>query len=323
MLLKKVASLCASPLHTSVKTSKDTAQGTKSVDSTNPINPPKDTTIPLTSHTANPIDSPSFYDDFFALLKEFRQDDSEILAQNPITQEPLIIVGLGNPTPKYANNRHNVGFMIVDKIAQILGLEWENATKFQAQIATLKHPFMTNTNIHLLKPQSFMNLSGEPLKNALRFYKIKDFIILHDELDIDFGSIRYKVGGSSGGHNGLKSIDNEVHSKYMRVRFGIGREKEAAISSSTQSLSTQLHNKPHAQSTQIDKSLKNHQVISYVLGDFSEGQQKRLDDLVLHSALSVLYFIITRDFTKTQNLFTLNATKGNNTKQVKNERNKE
>lgn len=318
MLLKKVASLCSSPLHTSVKTSKDTAQGIKSINSTNPINPPKDTTIPLTN-TASPIDFPSFYNDFFALLKESRQDNSEHLTQN--LQNPLIIVGLGNPTPKYANNRHNVGFMIVDKIAQILGLEWESATKFQAQIATLKHPFMTNTNIHLLKPQSFMNLSGEPLKNALRFYKIKDFIVLHDELDIDFGSIRYKVGGSSGGHNGLKSIDNEVHSKYMRVRFGIGREKEAAISSSTQSLSTQSHKKPHAQSTQIDKSLKNHQVISYVLGDFSEEQEKRLDDLVLHSALSVLYFIITRDFTKTQNLFTLNATKGN-TKQVKNKCNK-
>lgn len=306
MLLKKVASLCSSPLHTSVKTSKDTAQITKSVDSTNAINPPKNATIPLIN-TANPIDSPSFYNDFFALLKESRQDDSEHLTQN--LQNPLIIVGLGNPTPKYANNRHNVGFMIVDKIAQILGLEWESATKFQAQIATLKHPFMTNTNIHLLKPQSFMNLSGEPLKNALRFYKIKDFIVLHDELDIDFGSIRYKVGGSSGGHNGLKSIDNEVHSKYMRVRFGIGREKEVAIISSKQSLSTQSRDKPHAQSTQIDKSLKNHQVISYVLGDFSEEQQKRLDDLVLHSALSVLYFIITRDFTKTQNLFTLNATK--------------
>ncbi|RDU51405.1 aminoacyl-tRNA hydrolase [Helicobacter sp. MIT 01-3238] len=307
MLLKKVASLCSSPLKTSVKTPKDTAQGTKSVDSTSHINSPKDATIPLASCTANPIDSPSFYSDFFALLKESRQDDSEHLTQN--LQNPLIIVGLGNPTPKYANNRHNVGFMIVDKIAQILRLEWESATKFQAQIATLKHPFMTSTNIHLLKPQSFMNLSGEPLKNALRFYKIKDFIILHDELDIDFGSIRYKVGGSSGGHNGLKSIDNEVHSKYMRVRFGIGREKEAVISSSTQSLSTQSRDKPHAQSTQIDKSLKNHQVISYVLGDFSEEQQKRLDDLVLHSALSVLYFIITRDFTKTQNLFTLNATK--------------
>ena len=306
MLLKKVASLCSSPLHTSAKTSKDTAQITKSVDSTNAINPPKDATIPLTN-TASPIDSPSFYNDFFALLKESRQDNSEHLTQN--LQNPLIIVGLGNPTPKYANNRHNVGFMIVDKIAQILGLEWENATKFQAQIATLKHPFMTNTNVHLLKPQSFMNLSGEPLKNALRFYKIKDFIVLHDELDIDFGSIRYKVGGSSGGHNGLKSIDNQVHSKYMRVRFGMGREKEAAIISSEQSLSTQSSDKPHAQSTQIDKSLKNHQVISYVLGDFSEEQQKRLDDLVLHSALSVLYFIITRDFTKTQNLFTLNATK--------------
>lgn len=308
MLLKKVASLCSSPLQTNTsKTSKDTAQGTKSIDSTNPINPPKNATIPLASHTTNPIDSPSFHNDFFALLKKFRQDDSEHIAQN--LQNPLIIVGLGNPTPKYANNRHNVGFMIVDKIAQILELEWESATKFQAQIATLKHPFMTNTNIHLLKPQSFMNLSGEPLKNALRFYKIQDFIVLHDELDIDFGSIRYKVGGSSGGHNGLKSIDNEVHSKYMRVRFGIGREKEVAIKSSEQSQATQSREKPHTQSTQIEKSLKNHQVISYVLGDFSEEQQKRLDDLVLHSALSVLYFIITHDFAKTQNLFTLNATK--------------
>lgn len=310
MLLKKVALLCSSPLQTNTsKTSKDSTHSAKSIDSTNPI---KDTqkqhcVKSPTKSASNPIDSPNFQSDFFALLKESSQDDSEHIAQN--LQNPLIIAGLGNPTPKYANNRHNVGFMIVDKIAHILGLEWESATKFQAQIATLKHPLMTNANIHLLKPQSFMNLSGEPLKNALRFYKIKDFIILHDELDIDFGSIRYKVGGSSGGHNGLKSIDNEVHSKYMRLRFGIGREKEVAIISSTQSHATQCSDKPHAQSTQIDKSLKNHQVISYVLGDFSEEQQKRLDDLVLHSALSVLYFIITRDFAKTQNLFTLNATK--------------
>lgn len=297
VLLKKVASLCSSPLqNTPPKTSKNTAQST---------------TTPPTSPATNHIDSTSFCSDFFAMLREFCQDDSN-LVKNPLIQSPLIIAGLGNPTPKYANNRHNVGFMIVDKIAQILGLEWENATKFQAQIATLKHPLATN--IHLLKPQSYMNLSGEPLKNALRFYKIKDFIVLHDELDIDFGSIRYKVGGSSGGHNGLKSIDSEVHSKYMRVRFGIGREKDEGIKSSTQSLSTHSlsthpHDKPHSQSIQIDKSLKNHQVISYVLGDFSNEQQKRLGDLVLHSALSVLYFIITRDFTKTQNLFTLNATK--------------
>ena len=232
-----------------------------------------------TNHT-NSIKN--FHNEFFALLNECE-------TQKQLTQNGLIIAGLGNPSAKYAANRHNVGFMIVDKITQILGLEWENATKFQAQIATLK-----GKNIHLLKPQSFMNLSGQPLKNALRFYKINDFVVLHDELDIAFGAIRFKIGGSSGGHNGLKSIDSEVGSDYVRLRFGIGRESNTQDSTQNQAQ---------------NKSLKNHQVISYVLGDFSKEQQQHLDALVLRAALSAIFFIITRDFATMQNLFTLNPAK--------------
>ena len=295
-LLKKVANLCSSPFHFSNDSAKNYQK-----------NHLKDN--PKNAVDSNDLSKSVFGDfhkfcknDFFTLLKDFLP---------PHLQTPIIIAGLGNPTPKYAKNRHNVGFMIVDKIAQMLELEWENANKFDAQIATIKN---TTTNILLLKPQSFMNLSGEPLQSTLNFYKINDFAVLHDELDIDFGSIRYKVGGSSGGHNGLKSIDEKMGNNYMRLRFGIGRGLDTK--SSTDSTDFAKTNADFAPQNHPSKERKNHQVISYVLGDFSENQTKKLDGLVLHSALSILYFLITRDFAKTQNLFTLNPPKNNPNKAI-------
>ena len=263
-LLKKVANLCLS-----CKSSFNSHSLSKATDSAN-----------YTNSTKN------FHNEFFTLLNAFE-------AQEQLAHNGLIIAGLGNPSEKYAANRHNVGFMIVDKIAQILELEWENASKFQAQITTLK-----GKNIHFIKPQSFMNLSGQPIKNALRFYKINHLFVLHDELDIDFGLVRFKIGGSSGGHNGLKSIDSEVGNDYVRLRFGIGHtlDKKSSTQDSNQNLAQH-------------KSLKNHQVISYVLGDFDDKQQQNLNELILHCALSVIFFIITGDFSAMQNLFTLNPAK--------------
>ncbi|MGX3045271.1 aminoacyl-tRNA hydrolase [Helicobacter sp. T3_23-1056] len=293
-LLKKVANLCSSPFHFSNDSAKNYPKNhSKEYPKIDSSDLPKSTFDDSYTFCKN---------EFFTLLKDFLP---------PHLQSPIIIAGLGNPTPKYAKNRHNAGFMIVDKIAQMLELEWENANKFEAQIATIKN---ATTNIHLLKPQSFMNLSGVPLQNALKFYKINDFVVLHDELDIDFGYVCYKVGGSSGGHNGLKSIDEKMGNNYMRLRFGIGRGVEAK--SSTDSADFAKSSVDFTLQNPQNKKLKNHQVISYVLGDFDISQAKKLDSLVLHSALSILYFLITRDFAKTQNLFTLNPAKNNPKKAI-------
>jgi len=127
-----------------------------------------------------------------------------------------LIVGLGNPTDKYKNNRHNIGFMVVDKL--ISNLEAHDISKKE-----FKGELYKSSNILLLKPQTYMNLSGESVVRVCNYYKIEidDVIVIHDELDIDFGKIKIKKGGSSGGHNGIKSIDKHCTNEYLRVRVGI------------------------------------------------------------------------------------------------------
>jgi len=127
-----------------------------------------------------------------------------------------LIVGLGNPTDKYQHNRHNVGFMVIDKL--IGDLSPVNVTK-----ATFKGALYKSGSLFLLKPLTFMNLSGESVLAVSRYYKISRIIVVHDELDIELGRIKFKHGGSSGGHNGLKSIDALVGNDYDRIRIGISR----------------------------------------------------------------------------------------------------
>ena len=127
-----------------------------------------------------------------------------------------LIVGLGNPTDKYKSNRHNVGFMVIDKL--IDDLSPQNITK-----ATFKGALYKKGSLLLLKPLTFMNLSGESVLAVARYYKVSHIIVIHDELDIELGRIKLKHGGSSGGHNGLKSIDALVTNAYDRIRIGISR----------------------------------------------------------------------------------------------------
>ena len=127
-----------------------------------------------------------------------------------------LIVGLGNPTDKYRHNRHNVGFMVIDKL--IGDLSSVNVTK-----ATFKGALYKSGSLFLLKPLTFMNLSGESVLAVSRYYKISRIIVVHDELDIELGRIKFKHGGSSGGHNGLKSIDALIGNGYDRIRIGISR----------------------------------------------------------------------------------------------------
>lgn len=131
-----------------------------------------------------------------------------------------LIVGLGNPGAKYARNRHNIGFMALDQIASDHGFSpWRS--KFQGQICDGR---LGADKVVLLKPETFMNLSGQSVGEAMRFHKLTpaDVIVFHDELDLAPGKVRLKTGGGHAGHNGLRSIHSHIGADYDRVRLGIG-----------------------------------------------------------------------------------------------------
>ena len=155
----------------------------------------------------------------------------------------MLIVGLGNPGPSYERTRHNIGFMVINEL-----LLKFNATKVSSS-SFLGDCYKFQNNF-LLKPQTFMNLSGNSVLKVKTFYKTEKVIVIHDDLDLPFGSLRFKVGGGHGGHNGLKSIDSKITREYIRVRMGIG--------------------KPEYKS----------EVSSYVLSDFSPEQQKHMNSFI-------------------------------------------
>ncbi|MCH0569475.1 aminoacyl-tRNA hydrolase [Streptomyces sp. MUM 136J] len=179
---------------------------------------------------------------------------------------PWLIVGLGNPGPEYAGNRHNVGFMVADLLAQRIGGRFKRASRAQAQVleGRIGPPGPGNRRVVLVKPMSYMNLSGGPV-NALRdFYKVPTahVVAVHDELDIDYGTLRLKLGGGDNGHNGLKSMTKAMGAEYHRVRFGIGRPPGRM------------------------------QVADFVLKDFSATERKELDYLVDRAADAVECLVI-------------------------------
>lgn len=137
--------------------------------------------------------------------------------------EPLLVVGLGNPGPQYAKTRHNVGFMVADVLAARIGVPFKVHKKSGAEVATGR---LGGRSVVLAKPRCYMNESGRQIGPLAKFYSIGpgDVIVIHDELDIDFGKVRLKLGGGEGGHNGLRSVANALGSKdFQRVRIGIGR----------------------------------------------------------------------------------------------------
>ncbi|WP_243742256.1 aminoacyl-tRNA hydrolase [Actinorugispora endophytica] len=139
-----------------------------------------------------------------------------------VSAERWLVVGLGNPGPKYAGNRHNVGFMVVDALAAQAGERWK-AHKAHAEVVETR---VEGVPVVLAKPRSFMNLSGGPVANLCAFYKVpvERVVVVHDELDIPFGALKLKRGGGSGGHNGLRSVTASLDGPgYVRVRVGIGR----------------------------------------------------------------------------------------------------
>ena len=133
----------------------------------------------------------------------------------------ILLVGLGNPTPDSQDNRHNVGFKIIDAINQKFGLS-KQKPKFKGLLTTGN---ISNKKIYAIKPLTFMNNSGICIRELIEYFKINvdDVIVFHDDLDIDFGKIKTKLGGSAAGHNGIASIDKFIGKDYSRVRIGIGK----------------------------------------------------------------------------------------------------
>jgi PTH1 family peptidyl-tRNA hydrolase len=147
-----------------------------------------------------------------------------------------LIVGLGNPGKKYEKNRHNVGFLAVDYL-----IDKFNATKVSSKF---KGELFKSNDFLFLKPTTYMNLSGEALRAVKDFYKLNndDIIVIHDDIDLKTGALKFKKGGGSGGHNGLKSIDSHIGNDYWRVRIGVSRPE------------------------------RKEEVVNYVLSDFSEDE---------------------------------------------------
>ena len=135
----------------------------------------------------------------------------------------LLFVGLGNPTPDSENNRHNVGFKIIDSINKKFSLS-KQKPKFKGLLTTGN---IENRKVYAIKPLTFMNNSGICIRELIEYFKIEaeDVIVFHDDLDIEFGKIKAKFGGSNAGHNGIASIDKFIGKDYSRVRIGIGKPK--------------------------------------------------------------------------------------------------
>ena len=176
----------------------------------------------------------------------------------------LLFVGLGNPTPDSENNRHNVGFKIIDSINKKFGLS-KQKPKFKGLLTTGN---IGNQKVYAIKPLSFMNSSGICIRELIEYFKInaEDVIVFHDDLDVEFGKIKSKFGGSSAGHNGIASIDKFIGKDYSRVRIGIGRPK-----SPMEIKDYVLQNFDEEELNRIDKISKN---ITESMGDLIK---KKLD----------------------------------------------
>jgi PTH1 family peptidyl-tRNA hydrolase len=166
----------------------------------------------------------------------------------------MLIVGLGNPGPNYEKTRHNIGFMVVDELIARHNAIKLSSSSFEGELYKFKNHF-------LLKPLTFMNLSGNAVVKVKNFYKVNEVVVIHDDLDLPFGAIRFKLGGGNGGHNGLKSIDANISREYIRVRVGIAKPKNKG------------------------------EVASYVLSPFAPAEQELLAPLVNRVADAVEYLL--------------------------------
>ena len=136
----------------------------------------------------------------------------------------LLLVGLGNPNPNNTNNRHNVGFLVIDEINKKFKLS-KQKPKFKGLLTTGN---INEQKVYAIKPLTFMNSSGICIKELIEYFKIdvKNVFVFHDDMDIDLGKVKVKFGGSNAGHNGIESIDKNIGKNYSRIRIGIGRPQK-------------------------------------------------------------------------------------------------
>ena len=183
-----------------------------------------------------------------------------------------LIIGLGNPGEEYKNHRHNIGFIIIDKLAQNLSLKFDNNKKKSLFTRTK----LNNIDLILLKPQTFMNLSGESAIYISKFFnaKTEDIIVVYDDMDIPFGTFRIKKGGSSGGHNGIKSLIAQLQTDdFIRVRVGIGRPSFGK------------------------------KVNDYVLSSFSKSERENIDNDLGENVIEAIKTILFESYTIAQNKY--------------------
>ena len=164
-----------------------------------------------------------------------------------------LFIGLGNPTSKYKDTRHNIGFKMIDILVSHFKAKDISKSSFYGEL-------YRSEDILFLKPTTYMNLSGKSVIAVKNFFKIdiKQITVIHDDLDLKFGALKFKIGGGDGGHNGLKSIDNAISKEYKRVRMGIG--------------------KPEYKS----------QISSFVLSNFSDKENKYLDKWLKHTLKALI-----------------------------------
>jgi len=179
-----------------------------------------------------------------------------------------LVVGLGNPGKEYENSKHNIGFICLDAFAKANRLKFSKSIKFKGEIVKLQDAI-------LLKPRTFMNLSGRAVSSVAGYFGVAstDILVLSDDLDLPFGKLRLREGGSAGGHNGLKSIIEHLHTEeFKRCRVGIDRDEEK-------------------------------DVVDYVLGEFSKEQKKALETLIIDTNEIIECFLSGKTFDSIMNGF--------------------
>ncbi|WP_074016412.1 aminoacyl-tRNA hydrolase [Fusobacterium massiliense] len=177
-----------------------------------------------------------------------------------------VVIGLGNPGKKYEKTRHNIGFIVVDSLREKFNVT-EEREKFQALVSEKN---IEGEKVIFFKPQTFMNLSGNAVIEIVNFYKLnptEDLIVIYDDMDLDFGDIRIREKGSSGGHNGIKSIISHIGENFLRIKCGIGAKKLDAV--------------------------------EHVLGEFSQSEQKEMSENLEKIKNCVIDLITVQDINKT------------------------
>ena len=185
-----------------------------------------------------------------------------------------LFIGLGNPGSQYEETRHNIGFKVINALVSDFGARNISKSSFHGEL------YRSCTTL-FLKPTTFMNLSGKSAQAVKHFFKVQleDVIVIHDDIDLPFGAVRFKRGGGHGGHNGLKSIDALIGKEYLRVRVGVGKPEYKA------------------------------QVADYVLHDFNADESEKLDPLISH-LIKACVALDTEDLNRVKSHFSLKSIEG-------------